>query len=440
MIKHVKRAGSIMIVSFSLSQILRLSGNLITARLLNPEMYGVMAVVIVLQMGIAMLSDVGLGSYVMRNQDYKNKSMLNTVWTIQVIRGICLSFFMVVLGCLLFVFQPYIERNGWGVISNNELPGLIIFSALNPLLMGFKSMSYFVNSREFKRFRIELSELLCQIISLVVVVAWAYFYPSVWALAAASVFHSLFNTILSYLIFDIRHRVVWCKEIASEVYRFGKWIFLASAMTFLSQQADRIYLSVNITEVQLGLYSIAMVLTGFVTSLIQKFTSQVWLPAFSNQLMSSQNLAKLYYKIRLVQDSSVGMIVLLAALFSTDVIKMIYDPRYIDVGWLLKATIITAIPLSIRATLQALLVAEGETKVQMQVMLVNTFSLIVTMPVLFGLYGILGAIYSVILSTTISMLPQYFKLKQKKILAIKMELRTIPLFVLVSLVALWGIE
>ena len=41
-------------------QIIRLAGNLITTRLLFPEAYGLMAMVLVLNQGLQMISDVGI--------------------------------------------------------------------------------------------------------------------------------------------------------------------------------------------------------------------------------------------------------------------------------------------------------------------------------------------------------------------------------------------
>src|SRR5204863_421086 len=73
--------------------ILRLGSNLILARLLVPEMFGLMALVNTFMMGLQMFSDVGIGPSIIQNRRGDDPAFLNTAWTIQVMRGMALSLF-----------------------------------------------------------------------------------------------------------------------------------------------------------------------------------------------------------------------------------------------------------------------------------------------------------------------------------------------------------
>ena len=74
-------------VGFVAAQMLRLATNLIFARFLYPEAFGLMALVSVFLVGLAMFSDVGLGPSIMQNKRGDDPAFLNTAWTIQVARG-----------------------------------------------------------------------------------------------------------------------------------------------------------------------------------------------------------------------------------------------------------------------------------------------------------------------------------------------------------------
>ncbi len=75
---------------YGASQVLRLAGNLVLARLLFPEAFGLSALVGVFMVGLAMFSDVGIGPSVIRSHRGDDADFLNTAWTIQVIRGLVL--------------------------------------------------------------------------------------------------------------------------------------------------------------------------------------------------------------------------------------------------------------------------------------------------------------------------------------------------------------
>src|SRR5690348_2689823 len=76
--------------SFGLGQVLRLVMNIILARLLAPELFGIMLIVNSLRSGIELMSDVGIGQNVIYHKDGNEPEFYNTAWTLQFIRGVLL--------------------------------------------------------------------------------------------------------------------------------------------------------------------------------------------------------------------------------------------------------------------------------------------------------------------------------------------------------------
>ncbi|MEC9372779.1 MAG: oligosaccharide flippase family protein, partial [Planctomycetota bacterium] len=69
------------------AQALRLISNLILTRLLLPEHFGLMLIVMVFLQGLQMFSDIGLSPAVVKSDHGDDPVFLNTAWTMQVIRG-----------------------------------------------------------------------------------------------------------------------------------------------------------------------------------------------------------------------------------------------------------------------------------------------------------------------------------------------------------------
>ncbi|WP_369385449.1 oligosaccharide flippase family protein [Limimaricola cinnabarinus] len=81
------RSAGITIAGFGMSQVLRLGSNLLLTRLLFPEAFGVMAIVMVVMMGLNMFSDVGITPAIMQSRRGDDPAFLDTAWTIQICRG-----------------------------------------------------------------------------------------------------------------------------------------------------------------------------------------------------------------------------------------------------------------------------------------------------------------------------------------------------------------
>lgn len=88
--KRALRAGSWNLVAQVASQVMRLGGNLVMARLLLPEMFGVMVIATTVSVLLHLLSDVGLRQNIIQSHRGDDPHFLNTAWTVQIIRGFVL--------------------------------------------------------------------------------------------------------------------------------------------------------------------------------------------------------------------------------------------------------------------------------------------------------------------------------------------------------------
>jgi O-antigen/teichoic acid export membrane protein len=434
MSQQAKKAINVLLVYYFISQGIRLGVNLIVSRLVAPDVFGIMAVVITILIGLAMFSDVGLEAYVMRSKDYKDKKVLDTVWSIQVIRGLILSAIVIVGAILLWQLQLEQIIDEYGILNNPLLPQILIIVAIQPLFDGIKPLAPIVYARELKREKIELVELISQLLGASFIIVWAWYAPSVWALVYGTVFSAIVKVTLTYVLFDLRHRFTWNKQIVNNVFHFGKWILLSTILTYLSMYIDRIYLGMNITEEEFGFYAIASLLTGFFITLIAKSSEQVLLPFFSDKREQSHlSLRTTYYRVRLRQDLLVGGATVATILVADKLVALLYDIRYADVALFLKLIILTAIPFSVRQASKNLLISLGDTKVQLQTTAVDTLALVIFLPLLYEIYAIPGVVYALIISSFLALIPQIVAMRKQNMFLLWAELRVIPWVVMLCL-------
>src|ERR671932_422023 len=220
------------IASYGSSQIIRFASNLILTRLLLPELFGLVGLAYVFIVGINLFSDIGLGASIIQNKRGDDPEFLNTAWTLQVIR----SFFVWL--CLIIITKPVASFYG-----DDRLLWLIPVIGINSLIGGFNSTATSSLNREMAVKKVVIFELGIQIVSTTVMVVWAWFDRSIWAIVAGGFTNSLVELVWShFLIPGKSNRFAWDKEAAKEIFSYGKWIFLSTALFFLCSQADRLIL------------------------------------------------------------------------------------------------------------------------------------------------------------------------------------------------------
>jgi O-antigen/teichoic acid export membrane protein len=284
---------------FGLGQALRLVSNLILTRLLVPEAFGLMALVVIFMTGLALFTDLGIGASVVQNRRGDQQDFLNTAWTIKVIRGIVIA----VCACLLA--SPL----AW-FYGEPQLLQILPVMALSSVFGGFASNAPDLASRKLWAGRVTVMELVCRLVGLTVMVAWAWLSPTVWAIVAGNVCSAFLRSAISHLIFPHWHvHFRWNREMAREIIHFGKWIFLTSALAFGAGQIDRLTLAKLVPLHLVGIYSIGFMWATLPLQLLQAWTGRVLFPFASETLRNPEGdrLRLRRYRRRVVWLSAVGI-------------------------------------------------------------------------------------------------------------------------------------
>lgn len=338
------------IASFGASQVLRLASNVVLTRLLSPAMFGMMAIVNIFLMGLQMFSDIGIGPSIVQHRRGDDPVFLNTAWTLQVIRGATLW----LLSCAL----------AWPVARLYDEPLLcwvIPVAAMTAVVAGFNATVLFTLNRNLAMRRLTILELTAQSTGIVVMILWAWFHRSVWALVAGGLATSACTLILSWRLSQRGNRFAWDSESRHMLLGFGRLVFLSTAITFLAGQGERLILGKLVSLETLGIYTVAFTMAQLGTRVAKTVFQKVFFPGFAQMFrQDSARAAARYCTTRWVIDlSSVVMAVLLMA-FGPWAVRVLYDPRYWDAGWMLQILAVQGAWDIMRAPAAVLLLAAGK--------------------------------------------------------------------------------
>jgi len=383
------RAASWSIAGRFVAQGLRLFSNIILARLLFPEAFGLTAIVGVFMYGLKMFSDLGVGPSIVYDQRGEESEFLDTAWTIQIIRGA-----LITAGALLFAWPVSL------VYEDPQLLSLLSVAGCAGLIQGFESTTLHTQKRKLLLGRIIQLEVIGQVITIVVMVVWAYLVPTVWAIIGGGLVGTTSRTILShYYLPHRRHRLHWDRDAVRSVYRFGGWIFLSSIFTFFGIQGDRMLLGYYLGLSLLGVYHVATRFTEAIRTLTNRLTHSVLFPVFSETSRSEpQYLVKRYYKVRLMMD---GLFLTLTGLLGTlghRLIDLLYDERYSEAGWILQVLTIQVAMTVMLTPAETVLFSVGKTFYGFARSFVRAVWILAGIPISWRLAGLPGVVWCVALS------------------------------------------
>ncbi len=400
------------IAGYGASQVLRLGSNLVLTRLLFPEAFGLMALVYLLVQGLNMFSDVGIQPSIVQNERGNDPTFLNTAWTIQIIRGFALWI------CVCMLAWPFATFYG-----DMQLAWFALVAGFSAVIAGFNSTALASAHRHLALGRLTVLDLIAQIVSLVVMLIWAWFFPTVWALVAGGLVASGVKMILSHAwLGEIRNRFAWDRQAGLALLSFGKWIFLSSAVTFLAMQADRLILGKLLTLEMLGVYSIAYMLIGAPRQVLSRIGSSVMFPAVSRRAhLDREELRRKIIRQRWWPLLGMAGVVALLATLGDQVVLVLWDDRYAAASWMTVVLALGLWPTVLNHTLAPALMAVGRPQYIAMGNLVRLLWVSILMIVGFFLFGLLGALVVVASGDIPKYLSTLLGLRRERMLAWKQD-------------------
>jgi O-antigen/teichoic acid export membrane protein len=383
-VKKLAIRGSIWtIAGYGASQILRFGNNLILARLLVPDLFGLMALVNVFIIGLHLFSDIGIGQSIIQNKRGDDPVFLNTAWTMQAIRGVILW-----IGSILIAYPVSV------LYKEPQLLWLIPAVGLTTVIGGFNSTSMFTLSRQIALGKLAVFELGGQIISLTVTILWALVSPTVWALVSGGLVGSIVQLVWSHrLVPEFSDRFAWDKTAAQSIFSFGKWVFFGTLLTFFATQSDRLILAKLVPLSVLGVYGIAYGLADIPRQVILALSGKVIFPAFSKMIDLPRETFRakiLKNRLPLLLALAVGLTFLIS--FGDIVIRFLYKPAFHEAAWMMPIIAMGIWHTSLYSSISPALLAIGKPIYNAQGYFFTFLTISIGLPLAFTHFGMVGAI------------------------------------------------
>lgn len=366
---------------FGAGQILRIASNLILTRLLAPEMFGLMALVTMVLAALQLFSDFGIRDALIRNPRGGERDFYSTAWTLQVIRGFILALAAIVVAYPLAL-----------VYDQPQMFPLLCVMSVAVAAQGFRSIAAHLQVREMRMRRVVAYQLCVQLLGLAATALLAFWLGNVWALAIGAVIAAFIDVALTFTMLPrYRERLLLDRDSVSQILSFGKWIFVATILTFAGQGGVTAAQGFLVPLDVLAFLSIAGNLSLVLAAAIQQMTGTVGMSAIARAFhedpeRAARGAAKIGRVVGLA--STAGAIAL--SLVSKPLIEFVYDPRYADVGVYLQFLVLGVGAANLSLVYGAALLAMGRSRTHAVIRGVEAVARLGLMYAGFLLGGVIG--------------------------------------------------
>ena len=379
----VRRGSFISVGSHTTSQLIRFGSNLILTRLLMQEVFGLMALMHVVLIGLHLFSDVGIGPAIVQNEKGEDPKFLHTAFTVQVGRGVLL---WLICCAVAYPFSLFYEEP--------ELVTLLPVLGFTTVLSGLQSTKYWVYQRKLRLGPTAILELGTQVVSVVTMIVLAWIYRSVWALVIASLISDALKTLLTHVALEGHgDRLRIHKPSLTSMVRFGKWIFISTIVSFCVSQTDRLVFGKLGSLEVLATYSIAVTLAAMPSQALWRLTGTVLLPAYSQIFQAEGTIpSKDFLRVRGPMMVAAGWV--LSGLIGGGgvAIELLYDDRYLDGGWMVQLLSMGAWFMVLDATVAPAILAKGKSQWIAAANTAKLVGMVTLIPLGYWLVGFPGAV------------------------------------------------
>jgi O-antigen/teichoic acid export membrane protein len=330
---------------------INLASNIVLARLLTPDDFGCVAMLMIFITLANTIIDGGFGAALIQKKeptqlDYSTIFYLN----------ICLS---IILYFVLFFSAPYIA-------SFYRIPLLSKVLRVQGLVLFLNALSIIQQNilRKNLRFKtLSIIYIISGLSSFSIAIFLAYRGYGVWSLVFQQLSMSLMLAILFWLICEWRPLIAFSIKSFKELFAFGSFMLLTSLFSSLSTEIQGLLVGRRFNSNYLGLYNQAYRLEGSASTAISSLMDQVTFPVLSslqdNRTSYIQAL-KRFIQIPAYVSSLVMMILIVIA---KPLIVFLYTDKWVDAVPYFQILCTAGLAVGLQGTANNALAAIGKSKV-----------------------------------------------------------------------------
>ena len=365
---------------------------MVMARLLSPNEFGVIGMLMFFLALAQTFVDSGLGAALVQK---KELDILDTSTAFYV--NIILSS---VLYCILFLCAPAISR-----FYNLEIVcPLLRVMGLTLFIQGFTLVQSSICQKELQFKTLSICNLIGSITLAIIGICAALAGCGVWSFVIRSLSGSLISSILLWKASNWRPKFIFSRDRLKHLFNFGGFMLLSSLCITISNNVQSLVIGKMFSPSILGKFTQAKTLRNIPADSIQQVIGQVLFPEFSKHQDHDEIIKDKLNKSVYILSFLVIPMMLLCIIIAKPLILFFYGEKWIEAVPYFQILCIGGIPYCIQDVNINVIKAKGKSRTLFYLNLVKAF-VFCGMTIVGGIYyGLQGLLYMAVIYNVLAYL------------------------------------
>lgn len=261
--------------------------NMILARIISPEAFGVIATVTMIISFADMFTDSGFQKYLVqhefKDEDEKFNNANVAFWT-----NFAISIF---LWLIIILFREQIAIS----VGNPGLGNVIAVACVQLLLTAFSSIQMALYRRAFDFKTLFLVRIVAVCVPFAITIPLAFLGLSYWALILGTIVMQISNAFILTVKSKWKPRLFYNIEILKEMLSFSIWSLIEAISIWFTAWADVFIIGSSLNQYYLGIYKTSTTMVNALMSLITASIVPVLFSALSRLQNDDKKFSEMYF-------------------------------------------------------------------------------------------------------------------------------------------------
>jgi O-antigen/teichoic acid export membrane protein len=411
------------VFTFAVQGAVKLGSSVVMTRMLRPEAWGVITILMAILFVVEMIADMALTVVLIRHEKGDDPRYVNTAWTLRFMRA-------VLNGAVVFFGAPLIAH----LYASPELTAPLRVSSLWFPLAALESMSFPMAIRRKNSRIVVYAELTALIVSTIFTILYTYYSRDFWGMVYGTLLNRGLMSLMSYRVSpELRPRLQLDRQAARDLLDYSRLSMPSSLLTLALSQFDKVVLLRLFDLHLLGLYGVASNIASQVEALIEKISHLVLYPRCADEFrINPGGFSAACYRATARQVWTMLLPPALVGGGARLLIAILYDARYAQTGPILQALMLRVALLAVAAAPLSMLVAAG---VYRSFLVGNVYRCVATVVgavIGYYLFGFMGFVYGTALNALPPLLYFLWMLRKQGFLIVKYEFHRVAFFLAVA--------
>lgn len=302
----------------ALSQGLSFVRNIIIARLLSPEDFGIAATFAITVSLLEMISDLAADKLIIQARDGDDPRLQSTAQLWQFIRGVASGLIIVLLA--------------WPIAALFKVPEAtwaFYWLALVPVLRGLVHLDIRRLQRWMRFWPAVASEAASQLVVTVAAFPLAWWLRDYSAMLWIVIIQAAVLALVSHMVAERGYGWSWDRAHAARLLDFGWPLLINGVLMFAIFQGDRLIVGSMYSMEELGLYSVAVALAFAPTTLLASLSLSILLPLLSQVQDDRPRLTHRYVLSAQFFAAASCLVAALFVLLGPMLIELCFGEKYV---------------------------------------------------------------------------------------------------------------